>query len=119
MDKAGIALLGWRGCFSSPGTLGENPAVDIDPFPTITGTSVRSLTASQMRAVDEIAIEYYGLSLLQMMENAGGRLAELAIRRFAPGRVVVLAGLSGDLPPVLFLRGPEVTPPGLRGEPAP
>lgn len=65
-------------------------------FPTIPGTSVPSLTASQMRAVDQIAIEHYGLSLLQMMEDAGGRLAELTIRRFTPGRVAVLAGKGGN-----------------------
>ena len=36
------------------------------------------------------------IELIQMMENAGRNLAELGIRLFAPGRVVVLAGPGGN-----------------------
>ena len=63
--------------------------------------SVPFLTADQMREVDRIAVEEYGILLLQMMENAGRSLAQLARRRFLKGdaagsRVVVLAGAGGN-----------------------
>jgi len=49
-----------------------------------------------MVEVDRLMIEEAGISLLQMMENAGRSLAGLAIDRFAPGRVTVLAGRGGN-----------------------
>lgn len=36
------------------------------------------------------------IDLIQMMENAGTRLAELAIQRFAPRSVLILAGPGGN-----------------------
>jgi NAD(P)H-hydrate epimerase len=39
------------------------------------GTSVPPLTAEQMREVDRIAVQEFGLGILQMMENAGRTLA--------------------------------------------
>lgn len=62
---------------------------------------VPCLTAAQMAEVDRIAIEHYGIALLQMMENAGRGLAQLARARFlgkdAHGkRVIVLAGSGGN-----------------------
>ena len=36
------------------------------------------LTTEQMREVDRAMMEDYGISLLQMMENAGRNLAHLA-----------------------------------------
>lgn len=41
-------------------------------------------------------IEDFGIELLQMMENAGRNLADLAWARYAPGTVVVLAGPGGN-----------------------
>jgi len=41
---------------------------------------IPSLTTSQMIEVDRLMIEVYNISLLQMMENAGRNLAELALR---------------------------------------
>ncbi len=38
-----------------------------------------SITTEQMRKVDDIMINEYGIELIQMMENAGRNLAELAI----------------------------------------
>lgn len=67
------------------------PAVGIDRVPAV--------TAAQMREVDRITVEELGISLLQMMENAGRALAELTrihlsgVRR---RRVVVLAGRGGN-----------------------
>ena len=65
-------------------------------FPTVAATSIPSVTAEQMRDVDRLAVEEYGLLLIQMMENAGLRLAELAIRRFRPAAVGVLCGIGGN-----------------------
>jgi NAD(P)H-hydrate epimerase len=67
------------------------PAVRIDQIPTV--------TAAQMHEVDRFMVEDLGISLLQMMENAGRALAELTrihlsgVRR---RRVSVLAGRGGN-----------------------
>jgi len=58
--------------------------------------NIPALTTSQMAEVDRLMIEEYGIQLLQMMENAGGHLAEQA-RRMLEGSVdhhhiVVLCG---------------------------
>jgi NAD(P)H-hydrate epimerase len=49
-----------------------------------------------MREVDRSMVEDLHIELAQMMENAGRALAELAIRRFSPGNVVVLVGPGGN-----------------------
>ncbi len=59
------------------------------------------LTTEQMREVDRLMIEQYGIQLIQMMENAGRALAHLARQRFLAGeprgrQVVVLAGTGGN-----------------------
>ena len=63
-------------------------------------TSVPSITTVQMREVDRLMIEEYGIVLLQMMENAGRSLARLAARLAparTPGRgVLVLAGTGNN-----------------------
>ncbi|MFC2064818.1 NAD(P)H-hydrate epimerase [Chloroflexota bacterium] len=60
---------------------------------------IPSLTTEQMREVDRRMIKVYGIDLLQMMENAGRNLAELAIRMLAGTKenmsVTVLCG-SGN-----------------------
>ncbi|MGH9053270.1 MAG: NAD(P)H-hydrate epimerase [Acidimicrobiia bacterium] len=58
--------------------------------------TVPALTAEQMREADRIMIEELGVQLLQMMENAGRSLADLALRRFGPSSAVVLAGPGGN-----------------------
>jgi NAD(P)H-hydrate epimerase len=60
---------------------------------------IPGLTTNQMIEVDRLMVEEYGITLLQMMENAGRNLAELA-RQLLEGqvrgrRVVVLCG-SGN-----------------------
>lgn len=62
----------------------------------LTTDTVPSLTADQMREVDRVMIEELHITLVQMMENAGRSLAELAIRRFDPAAVLVLAGPGGN-----------------------
>ena len=58
------------------------------------------ITTDQMREVDRVMVDEYGIQLVQMMENAGRSLARLAWSRFlerAPGRsVLVLAGTGGN-----------------------
>jgi NAD(P)H-hydrate epimerase len=69
---------------------------------TIPGSSaVPTITMAQMIEVDRLMIEEYGISLLQMMENAGRALATLARDRFLDGDprrkpVTVLAGTGGN-----------------------
>ncbi len=70
------------------------------PFPRYVGP-VPFVTTAQMVEVDRAMIEDAGISLVQMMENAGRALAEVARRRFLGGdalgaRVVVLAGSGGN-----------------------
>lgn len=54
------------------------------------------LTAEQMREVDRIMVEELHVTLVQMMENAGRHLAELAVRRYRPATCTVLAGPGGN-----------------------
>ncbi|MBK8501545.1 MAG: NAD(P)H-hydrate epimerase [Saprospiraceae bacterium] len=61
---------------------------------------IQHLTTFQMIEVDRLMIEEYGISLLQMMENAG-RCLSTAVKRFLKRklktkRVVVLAGTGGN-----------------------
>jgi NAD(P)H-hydrate epimerase len=59
------------------------------------------ITADQMREVDRVMVEEYGILLIQMMENAGRNPAHLARSRFLGGdprdrRVLVLVGTGGN-----------------------
>lgn len=55
-----------------------------------------TLTTDQMREVDRIMVDDLGIDLAQMMEHAGANLARLALERFSPGSVIVLAGTGGN-----------------------
>ena len=63
---------------------------------TLVVEAVPALTTHQMREVDRIMVEDLHIELTQMMEKAGRGLADLAMRRFAPATVVVLAGPGGN-----------------------
>jgi len=67
-------------------------------FRTEEGIVVPAVTAEQMREVDRIAVEEFGLGILQMMENAGRNLAEnmLDMLDGVRGEVMVLAGAGGN-----------------------
>lgn len=67
-------------------------------FRTQTGRIVPALTADQMREVDRIAVEEFGLGILPMMENAGRHLADNAAAMLGPANraVTVLAGAGGN-----------------------
>ena len=56
-------------------------------FQTEEGLVVPAVTAEQMRKVDRIAVEDFGLGILQMMENADRNLAQH-----------VMAMLDGETP---------------------
>jgi hypothetical protein len=64
--------------------------MDEDLFETADGRAVTAVTATEMRDVDRVAVEEFGIDLLQMMENAGRTLAA-HVRAVADGPVVVLA----------------------------
>jgi len=49
-------------------------------YVSIEGLRVPVVTTEQMREVDRLMVEKYGIQLIQMMENAGWNLAELARR---------------------------------------
>jgi NAD(P)H-hydrate epimerase len=62
---------------------------------------VPSLTVDQMIEVDKLMLEKYHIELIQMMENSGRNLADLASMRFLGGdvrnkRIAVLAGNGGN-----------------------
>jgi NAD(P)H-hydrate epimerase len=58
----------------------------------------RTVTAEQMREVDRIAVEDFGLGILQMMENAGRNLAANVMDMLGRvgGEIAVLAGAGGN-----------------------
>jgi len=67
----------------------------------VSGIAVPYVSADQMREVDRLAVDEFGITLFQMMENAGRALARLARERFlakdAHGkRVLVLTGPGGN-----------------------
>jgi NAD(P)H-hydrate repair Nnr-like enzyme with NAD(P)H-hydrate epimerase domain len=59
---------------------------------------VPAVTAEQMQEADRIAVEEFGLSILQMMGNAGRNLALHAIDMLGgeKGPVTILAGSGGN-----------------------
>jgi len=63
---------------------------------TVRRSAVPALTTEEMRAVDRAMVEDLHIELVQMMENAGRTLADLAITRFSPTSVTVLAGPGGN-----------------------
>ena len=65
---------------------------------TDSGLSVPSVTNEQMREVDRLVVQEFGLQILQMMENAGRNLCELILAAPDPasGPVVVCAGAGGN-----------------------
>jgi NAD(P)H-hydrate epimerase len=63
---------------------------------TVSRSAVPALTTDQMRDVDRAVVDDLHIELVQMMENAGRNLAELAIVRFSPISVTILAGPGGN-----------------------
>jgi NAD(P)H-hydrate epimerase len=67
-------------------------------FRTVDGIELPAVTAEEMRDVDRVAMDEFGLGVLQMMENAGRSLAMHAMEMLSEsaGRVAVLAGSGGN-----------------------
>jgi len=67
-------------------------------YSTSGGTAIPAVSEDQMREVDRIAVEDFGLGVLQMMENAGRNLALTAMEMIdgTQGEVVILAGSGGN-----------------------
>jgi hypothetical protein len=63
--------------------------VDDGLFRTAEGDAVTAVTAEEMRTVDRVAVEAFGVDLFQMMEHAGRNLALAARERRAAGPVVL------------------------------
>lgn len=61
-------------------------------FPRLAVDAVPWLSIEQMVEADRLAIEEFGIELLQMMEHAGSKLAELVDTLSPTGPVAVLAG---------------------------
>jgi len=60
---------------------------------------MKALTAAEMREVDRLTTERYGIPSLQLMETAGKHVADAVLRRFSPGlpqRVTVLCGKGNN-----------------------
>jgi NAD(P)H-hydrate epimerase len=59
-------------------------------------TRNKPMTSREMRALEANA-EYFGISFLQLMENAGSSVAQEVIRRFPESKkIVVFSGLGGN-----------------------
>jgi len=78
-------------------------------FRTGSGLVVPAVTADQMREVDRIAVEDFGLGILQMMENAGRNLALSVLHMLAweevPPQAVSADGGPRQRPEVAVLAG--------------
>jgi NAD(P)H-hydrate epimerase len=66
-------------------------------------TKIPSISTEQMRKVDDLMINKYGIELIQMMENAGRNLANLAIQLMKkdfhiskPNSIVIACGLGNN-----------------------
>ena len=81
-------------------TRSHEMAAALDMLPTRLAAELPAVTREQMREVDRLMIEEYGIRLLQMMENAGLNLADLVRRYLGPPlagrRVAVLAGRGNN-----------------------
>ena len=64
--------------------------------PRVAARGIPAVTADQMREVDRAMVEDLHIDLIQMMENAGRGLADLAQRLFGPTSVTVLVGGGGN-----------------------
>ncbi len=73
--------------------------VDQRPFfISDTGVEVPAVSEEEMRAVDHLAETEFGLSVMQMMENAGRNLASFTLQQLpsSNSRIVVIAGPGGN-----------------------
>ncbi|MFQ3474842.1 NAD(P)H-hydrate epimerase [Halonotius sp. F2-221B] len=69
--------------------------MDQDLFRTAAGDPVTAVTAAEMTEVDRVAVEEFGLGIVQMMEHAGRTLSRIASES-DPDRITVVAGGGGN-----------------------
>ena len=69
--------------------------MDSPAFRTTDGEPVPSVTAAEMAEVDRVAVEEFGLGIIQMMEHAGRTLSRIAIESDAD-RITVVTGGGGN-----------------------
>ena len=76
----------------------RSPTLERLHFRTREGIDVPAVTADTMRAVDRVAMDAFGIDLLQMMENAGRALSDIALTELGmrARSAVVLAGAGGN-----------------------
>src|SRR2546426_12515120 len=63
------------------------------------GGRMKVLTATQMREIDRLTSEQFGVPSLQLMENAGARVVEFLIEQFPDlvrRKVVILCGKGNN-----------------------
>jgi NAD(P)H-hydrate epimerase len=81
-------------------TEGDAPMIKIEPaLPVIDASSVPAVSAATMAEVDRLAVDDFGVDILQMMEQAGSHLAELVRRELGGdlrGRRVIVAVGPGN-----------------------
>jgi NAD(P)H-hydrate epimerase len=68
------------------------------PLPSVSATDLPAVTAGEMRQIDRLAVEDFGIGLAQMMELAGASLARLAAQTMhgTTGKRVTLLGGPGS-----------------------
>lgn len=80
--------------------MGLDAPLAIESLPTeVPVSAITSVTAEVMAQVDRLAVDRYGIDLLQMMEQAGSHLAEVVrieVGGDLRGRVVVVAAGAGN-----------------------
>ncbi|TQQ82928.1 NAD(P)H-hydrate epimerase [Halonotius terrestris] len=69
--------------------------MDAAAFRTAHGEPVPAVTAAEMAEVDRVAVEEFGLGIIQMMEHAGRTLSRTALESDA-NQMVVVAGGGGN-----------------------
>jgi hydroxyethylthiazole kinase-like uncharacterized protein yjeF len=60
---------------------------------------MKALTAAEMREVDRLTTERFGIPSLQLMENAGKHVADAVLRQFSPAlpqRIAILCGKGNN-----------------------
>ncbi len=86
-------------CRPSTASAGDpSPALMDRPMNTQNpiGITPGPLSRRQVREIDSIAIEQFGLSGLVLMENAGRGAAEVIDRRYPTGDIVILCGKGNN-----------------------
>jgi NAD(P)H-hydrate epimerase len=57
---------------------------------------MKYVTAAQMKAIDKMAIEKYGVQATRLMENAGAAVVGEVVKRSKPCRALVVAGYGNN-----------------------